>query len=264
MGRDCKIGPRSLSTLMRASNWVRETANGALFTVAIRCPGMAKLKLSAVAMTTLAAQLICFSRSSSTSTQHFSVASRLARPPAASRISKLPQPISLATAQTASSSPTSPSSSSVTQMDSMPSDSSTRMSSSLITCPFASNFLPPGRKTVQQSTRPFDDFTSTVWARMFFLNYQNYRFVYPVKKYSTFGVEIQVGIAGKMADRPPAAAFESTARLEHPKQEGGPARNFRKGENSDNSSHSRAAGCAVPRSRRSTGTWNSEHSPSRP
>src|ERR1035438_5531340 len=151
---------------------------------------MAKLKLRAVAMTTLAAQLICFSNSSSTSTQHFSVACKLARPPAAKRISKLPQPISLATAQTASSSPTSPSSSSVTQMDAMPSDSRTRMSSSLITWPFASNFFPPGRKTVQHSTRPFDDFTSTVWARMFpsLQVLRCYGLVYPNPEYSTCGV----------------------------------------------------------------------------
>src|ERR1051325_11246925 len=117
-------------------------------------------------MTTLAVQLICFSNSSSTSTQQFSVASRLALPPAASRISKLPQPISLATAQTASSSPTSPSSNSATQMLSIPSDSSTRTSSSLITWPLASSFFPPGRKTVQQRTRPVEDFTSTVCALM--------------------------------------------------------------------------------------------------
>src|ERR1035438_7741709 len=117
-------------------------------------------------MTVLAVQLICLSNSSSTSTQQFSVASRLARPPAARRISKLPQPISLATWQTASSSPTSPSSSSVTQMESIPSDSNTRTSSSLMTCPLASSFFPPGRKTVQQRTRPVEDFTSTVCALM--------------------------------------------------------------------------------------------------
>src|SRR5579862_5850441 len=113
-------------------------------------------------MTTLAGQLICFSSSSSTKTQHFSVASRLARPPAARRISKLPQPISLATAQTASSSPISPSSSSVTQIVSIPSDSRTLISSSLIVWPLASSFFPPERKTVQQSTLPLDAFTSTV------------------------------------------------------------------------------------------------------
>src|SRR5438270_13627402 len=118
-------------------------------------------------MTTLDVQLICLSSSSSTRTQQFSVATRLARPPAASRISKLPQPISLATAQTASSSPTSPSSSSVTQMDSMPSDSRTRTSSSLMICPLASSFLPPGRNTVQQRTLPVEDFTSTVCALMY-------------------------------------------------------------------------------------------------
>src|ERR1035441_4064853 len=117
-------------------------------------------------ITTLAVQLICLSSSSSTSTQQFSVASRLARPPAARRISKLPHPISLATAQTASSSPISPSSNSVTQMFSIPSDSRTRTSSSLITWPFASSFFPPGRKTVQQRTRPVEHFTSTVCALM--------------------------------------------------------------------------------------------------
>src|ERR1019366_1385969 len=125
------------------------------------------LKFKAVAMTTLAGQLICLSSSSSTSTQQFSVARRLARPPAARRISKLPQPISLATAQTASSSPISPSSSSVTQMVSMPSDSNTRMSSSLMTWPLAKSFFPPGRNTVQQRIRPVEDFTSTVCALMF-------------------------------------------------------------------------------------------------
>src|ERR1035437_4836692 len=118
-------------------------------------------------MTTLAGQLICLSSSSSTSTQQFSVARRLARPPAARRISKLPQPISLATAQTASSSPISPSSSSVTQMVSMPSDSNTRLSSSLMTWPLAKSFFPPGRNTVQQRIRPVEDFTSTVCALMF-------------------------------------------------------------------------------------------------
>src|SRR5207302_10673554 len=117
-------------------------------------------------MTTLAGQLICLSSSSSTSTQQFSVARRFALPPAARRISKLPQPISLATAQTASSYPISPSSSSVTQMVSMPSDSNTRMSSSLMTCPFANNFLPPGLNTVQQSIRPVELLTSTVCARI--------------------------------------------------------------------------------------------------
>src|SRR2546430_10448862 len=118
-------------------------------------------------MTTLAGQLISFSSSSSTRTQQFSVATRLARPPAVTRISKLPHPISLATAQTASSSPISPSSSSVTQMDSIPSDSRTRISSSLMTWPLASNFLPPGRNTVQHRIRPEEDFTSTVCAFIF-------------------------------------------------------------------------------------------------
>src|ERR1035438_3816621 len=117
-------------------------------------------------MTVLAVQLICLSSSSSTSTQQFSVANRLARPPAARRISKLPQPISLATWQTASSSPISPASNSVTQMLSMPSDSRTRTSSSLITWPLASSFFPPGRNTVQHRTRPVEDFTSTVSALM--------------------------------------------------------------------------------------------------
>src|SRR5690348_3162763 len=117
-------------------------------------------------MTTLDVQLICLRSSSSTNTQQFSVAIRLARPPAARRISKLPHPISLATAQTASSSPISPSSSSVTQIVSIPSDSRTRMSSSLITWPLASNFFPPGRNTVQQRILPVEDFTSTVCALM--------------------------------------------------------------------------------------------------
>lgn len=151
---------------MTASSCVCDTAKGALFTVAIRCPGIAKLKFSAVAITTLAVQLICFSSSSSTNTQHFSVAIRLARPPAARRISRLPQPISLATPQTASSSPTSPSSNSVTQMVFMPSDSRTRISSSLIIWPLARSFLPPGRNTVQHKTLPVEDFTSTVCALM--------------------------------------------------------------------------------------------------
>src|ERR1022692_3875397 len=91
-------------------------------------------------------------------------------------------------------------------MDAMPSDSRTRMSSSLITWPFASNFFPPGRKTVQHSTRPFDDFTSngrvqhstrpfddftsTVWARMFpsLQVLRCYGLVYPNPEYSTCGV----------------------------------------------------------------------------
>src|ERR1035438_2983143 len=52
------------------------------------------------------------------------------------------------------------------QWKGMPSDSKTRTSSSLMTCPFASNFFPPGRNTVQQRTRPVEDFTSTVCALM--------------------------------------------------------------------------------------------------
>jgi hypothetical protein len=36
MGRACKIGPRSFSMPVTASNWARETAKGALFTVAMR------------------------------------------------------------------------------------------------------------------------------------------------------------------------------------------------------------------------------------
>src|SRR5581483_2775164 len=129
----------------------------------------------------------CFINSSSTRTQHFSVARRFARPPAANRISKLPQPISLATAQTASSSPISPSSSSVTQMVSMPSDSRTLMSSSLITCPLASNFFPPGRNTVQQSIRPLEDLTSTVCA-LIVPHSRYYGFLYPVSQYSSMHV----------------------------------------------------------------------------
>jgi hypothetical protein len=31
----------------------------------------------------------------------------------------------------------------------------------------ANSFFPPGRNTVQQSTRPVEDFTSTVSARMY-------------------------------------------------------------------------------------------------
>ncbi len=55
-------------------------------------------------MTTDEVQLICRSNSSSISTQQSSVANRFARPPAARRISSDPQPISDATAMTASSS----------------------------------------------------------------------------------------------------------------------------------------------------------------
>ena len=54
-----------------------------------------------VAMTMLAVQLISLSNSSSMRTLQSSVANRLARPPAASRISRQPQPISVATAITA-------------------------------------------------------------------------------------------------------------------------------------------------------------------
>jgi len=64
-------------------------AKGALFTVATRWPPRAKLKLGFVAMTTLAVQLIWRNNSSSTRTQQ-SVANRLARPPAARRISSAP------------------------------------------------------------------------------------------------------------------------------------------------------------------------------
>src|SRR5216684_3764213 len=74
--------------------------------------------------------------------------------------------MSVATVQTASSSPTSPSSSSVTHTFSMPSDSRMRISSSLITCPFARSFFPPDRKTVQQRILPFELLTSTVFALM--------------------------------------------------------------------------------------------------
>src|SRR5216684_2985288 len=74
--------------------------------------------------------------------------------------------MSVATVQTASSSPTSPSSSSVTQTFSMPSDSRTRISSSLMTCPLAMSFFPPGRNTVQQRILPFELLTSTVFAIM--------------------------------------------------------------------------------------------------
>src|SRR5579872_2975564 len=48
----------------------------------------------------------------------------------------------------------------------MPSSSKTRISSSLITCPFASSFLPPDRNTVQQRILPFELLTSTVLAIM--------------------------------------------------------------------------------------------------
>jgi len=51
--------------------------------LATRAPGVAYEKLGTVAMAMLAVQLICLSRSSSTRTQQFSVATRLARPPAA-------------------------------------------------------------------------------------------------------------------------------------------------------------------------------------
>src|SRR5256885_7758545 len=74
--------------------------------------------------------------------------------------------MSVATVQTASSSPTSPSSSSVTHTFSMPSDSRMRISSSLITCPFARSFFPPDRNTVQQRILPFELLTSTVCALM--------------------------------------------------------------------------------------------------
>lgn len=84
-------------------------------------------------MAMLATQLICFSSSSSTKTQHGSVVNKFALPPGAGRISSVPQPISLATCITGSSSPTSPSSNSVTQTCLMPSVSSIRASSSLIT-----------------------------------------------------------------------------------------------------------------------------------
>src|ERR1035437_4186153 len=145
-------------------------------------------------MTTLEVQLICFRSSSSTSTQQFSVASRLARPPASRRISKGPHPISLATAQTASPSPISPSSRPVTQMLSLPSDASTRMSSSLITWPFASSFFPPGRKTVQHRIRPVEDFTSTVCALMLTSQevgskYQDLRVCYPKRKFYIHNVQ---------------------------------------------------------------------------
>ncbi len=112
----------------------------------------------------LTVQLICFNSSSSTNTQLDSVANRLALPPAARRISSVPQPISLATCITASSSPTSPSSSSVTQTSFMPSVSSMRASSSLIIWPLASNFLPPARKIVQQRILPVACLTSMVCA----------------------------------------------------------------------------------------------------
>src|ERR1700679_3472208 len=115
-------------------------------------------------MAILAVQLICFKSSSSTKTQHGSVVNKFALPPAARRISSAPQPISLATCMTASSSPTSPSSSSVTQTSFMPSASSIRASSSLITWPLASNFLPPARNIVQQRTLPVDSITSMVFA----------------------------------------------------------------------------------------------------
>ena len=39
-----------------------------------------------------------------------------------------------------------------------------RMSSSLMTWPLASSFLPPGRKTVQHRILPVETFTSTVCA----------------------------------------------------------------------------------------------------
>src|SRR5580698_2928077 len=115
-------------------------------------------------MAMLAVQLICFSNSSSTKRQLPSVVNKLALPPAARRISSAPQPISLATCMTASSSPTSPSSSSVTQTSFIPSVSSIRASSSLITWPLASNFLPPARNIVQQSILPVDCLTSMVCA----------------------------------------------------------------------------------------------------
>src|SRR5258708_2790628 len=48
----------------------------------------------------------------------------------------------------------------------MPSDSKTRISSSLITWPFANSFFPPDRNTVQQRILPFELLTSTALAIM--------------------------------------------------------------------------------------------------
>ena len=115
------IGPRSRNIEINPSKSDLETAKGALFIVAIRCPAVAKLKFRVVAITTPDVQFTWRSRSSSISTQQFSVAIRFARPPGASWISHDPHAISDATAHTASSSETSPSSSSVTQMRSIPS-----------------------------------------------------------------------------------------------------------------------------------------------
>ena len=149
---------------MTASSSGFATANGALLTVATRWPARAYEKLGAVAIAILTVQLICFNSSSSTKTQPASVVNKFALPPAARRISSVPQPISLATCITASSSPTSPSSSSVTQTSFMPSVSSIRASSSLIMCPFARSFFPPARKMVQQRILPVACLTSMVCA----------------------------------------------------------------------------------------------------
>src|SRR5215831_11429371 len=48
----------------------------------------------------------------------------------------------------------------------MPSDSRMRISSSLMTWPFANNFFPPDRNTVQQRILPLESLTSTVLALM--------------------------------------------------------------------------------------------------
>src|SRR6185295_4925761 len=166
IGLACRIGPRSFTIVITASSWDCDTAKGVLFTVAMRWPERANVKLGTVAITTLEMQLICFSSSSSTSTQQSSVANKLARPPAASRISRQPQPISWAALLTASSSPTSPSSSSVTQTCPSPSVSSNLTSSSFRTCPLPNNFRPLGRKIVQQRILPADSRISTVCAFM--------------------------------------------------------------------------------------------------
>jgi len=96
-----------------------------------RCDALArraKLKFGLVAMTTLEVQLIC------SAVRHPPYAAvfcgeEVARPPAASRISRQPQPISAAAWHTASSSPISPASSSVTQTWPRPSVSNSRTSS---------------------------------------------------------------------------------------------------------------------------------------
>ena len=114
-GLACRIGPRSFTIFITASSCDWATAKGALFTVAMRWPVRAQTEIrsggddDAGHAVDLPQQFVV--------DQHAAVfgGKELARPPAASRISRHPHPISCAAWLTASSSPTSPSSSSVTQ-----------------------------------------------------------------------------------------------------------------------------------------------------